>query len=96
MNVVYKGSHCLRHDKIKSGKDGFLVKNFVFSYNSTIFAADFCTIMKKTSIFRSARLVLMALTGFFLASCGEERYHVEGSISGATDSVLYFENMSLE
>ncbi len=96
MNVVYKGSHCLRHDKIKSGKDGFLVKNFVFSYNSTIFAADFCTIMKKTSIFRSARLVLMALTGFFLASCGEERFHVEGSISGATDSVLYFENMSLE
>ena len=53
--------------------------------------------MKKTSInvFKSVRSVALALIAFGLASCGGERFHVEGQISGAADSLLYFENMSL-
>lgn len=30
-----------------------------------------------------------------MTSCGEEKFHVEGTIAEATDSILYFENMSL-
>lgn len=31
-----------------------------------------------------------------LASCTEEKFHIEGQITEAADSLLYFENMSLE
>ena len=53
--------------------------------------------MKKTSInvFKSVRSVALALIACGLASCGGERFHVEGQINGAADSLLYFENMSL-
>ena len=53
--------------------------------------------MKKTSInvFKSVRSVALALIALGLASCGGERFHVEGQINGTADSLLYFENMSL-
>ena len=38
------------------------------------------------------RAALVALT---MASCGEKKFHIEGNISNAKDSVLYFENIAL-
>ena len=32
----------------------------------------------------------------FLASCGGKKFHVNGNITEAKDSMLYFENMSLD
>lgn len=45
---------------------------------------------------RHSLYVAAVAAALALASCGEERFRVEGSISGAADSVLYFENMSLD
>lgn len=42
----------------------------------------------------AAGIMALAISG--LASCGEKKFHVTGSISGAADSLLYFENMSLQ
>lgn len=39
---------------------------------------------------------MAAITAMTLASCGGETFRVEGSIAGAKDSLLYFENMSLQ
>lgn len=50
--------------------------------------------MKTISIFKKTAAAMMAVA--FLASCNEEKFHVEGNITNATDSLLYFENMSLE
>lgn len=44
-------------------------------------------------IFHAATAALAALT---LASCGKAKFHVEGMIADAADSLLYFENMSLQ
>lgn len=38
--------------------------------------------------------LLLSLLG--LTACNERKFHVEGTISGAEDSTLYFENMSLD
>ena len=39
---------------------------------------------------------LMIWTGAaLLAACGGEKFHVEGSVAGAADSVLYFEHVGL-
>ena len=39
----------------------------------------------------------LSLSGLLtLTSCNEKKFHVEGTITNAADSVLYFENMSLE
>lgn len=38
----------------------------------------------------------ITLAAFSFFSCGGENFRVEGNISGAKDSVLYFENMSLQ
>ncbi len=35
------------------------------------------------------------VTAFFLASCTGKKFHLSGNISNAKDSLLYFENMSL-
>jgi peroxiredoxin len=40
-------------------------------------------------------LSVIALAALSLASCGNKKFHVEGAISDAKDSTLYFENMSL-
>ena len=47
--------------------------------------------MKKTI---SSFAILMAV--IFLASCGGKKFHVNGNITEAKDSMLYFENMSLD
>lgn len=46
------------------------------------------------SIIRKSTFAMLAIIG--LASCSEEQFHVNGNITEAKDSVLYFENMSLE
>ena len=38
---------------------------------------------------------VMAIAACCLVSCGERRYHVEGSVSNAADSVLYFEHVGI-
>ena len=47
--------------------------------------------MKK--MFSAAALVMAA---FALVACSEKKFHVEGSIENAKDSLLYFENISLD
>lgn len=42
----------------------------------------------------SAAVVVMA--AFAFTACSEKKFHVEGSIDNAKDSLLYFENISLE
>ena len=41
------------------------------------------------------KFVIAALVALTLASCGEKKFHVEGAITHAKDSVLYFENIAL-
>jgi peroxiredoxin len=50
--------------------------------------------MKKTiSHLLSAAVIVMAALS--ITSCNEKKFHVNGTISDAKDSILYFENMSL-
>ncbi len=41
------------------------------------------------------KFMLAALAVLCMASCGEKKFHVEGSIVNAPDSVLYFENIGI-
>ena len=41
------------------------------------------------------KYVIIALAVLGMASCSEKKFHVEGSITNAKDSVLYLENISL-
>ena len=41
------------------------------------------------------KYVIAALVALTMASCGEKKFHVEGNITNAQDSVLYFENIAL-
>ena len=41
------------------------------------------------------KYVVVALAVLGMASCSEKKFHVEGSITNAKDSVLYLENISL-
>lgn len=38
----------------------------------------------------------MAVAALALAACGEQQFHVEGTVANAKDSVLYFENVGIE
>ena len=42
------------------------------------------------------KYLIMALAVLALASCNEKKFHVEGSISNAKDSLLLFENVGIE
>ena len=42
------------------------------------------------------KYVIIALAVLSMASCNEKKFHVEGTITGAQDSVLYFENIGIE
>ena len=42
------------------------------------------------------KYVVMALAVLGMASCSEKKFHVEGQITEAKDSVLYFENIGME
>lgn len=41
------------------------------------------------------KCIFAALVVLGMASCGEKKFHVEGNITNAKDSVLYFENIGL-
>jgi len=41
------------------------------------------------------KYAIAAMAALVLASCGEKKFHVEGTIANAKDSVLYFENIGL-
>lgn len=47
-------------------------------------------------ISRISRCTFIASCILFAASCSKGKFHVTGTISDAKDSVLYFENMSLD
>ena len=38
----------------------------------------------------------MMLAAIIITSCGGKKFHVDGNITEAADSILYFENMSLD
>lgn len=42
------------------------------------------------------KYMLAALAALTMASCGEKKFHVEGNITNAKDSVLYFEQTGIE
>lgn len=48
--------------------------------------------MKINSIFAALAVAVAAMS---VTSCTEKKFHVEGNVTGAKDSTLYFENMSL-
>lgn len=48
--------------------------------------------MKISRLFSVGAIMMAAL---FLVSCTEKKFHLSGNIDNATDSLLYFENMSL-
>lgn len=41
------------------------------------------------------KLVILAVAALAMASCSKNKFHVEGQINNAKDSVLYFENIGL-
>ena len=47
----------------------------------------------KKNVLKAAVMVLVTLA---LGSCSKEKFHITGTMSDAKDSVLYFENMSLD
>ena len=51
--------------------------------------------MIHTLFTRLLRIVLAAIAVLTVASCTERKFRVEGTITQAKDSILYFENMSL-
>ena len=40
--------------------------------------------------------MMMAMAVLAMASCSEKKFHVEGTIANAKDSVLYLENVGIE
>lgn len=51
--------------------------------------------MNIKSTTRLSSLALALLAAISMTSCNERKFHVEGTIENAADSILYFENMSL-
>lgn len=51
--------------------------------------------MKKT-IFNLLAVTATVLVAFILGSCGDKKFHVDGTIGGADGSMLYLENLSLD
>ncbi len=49
----------------------------------------------KMQIRRYLSLAVIVFAAFCVTSCTQKKFHVSGTISGAKDSLLYFENMSL-
>ena len=70
-----------------SNKFGFLLAYSYLCSRKTI------KTMKMKYISKAAAAVMVALT---VASCSNNKFKVEGQIDNAKDSVLYFENVSLE
>lgn len=51
--------------------------------------------MKIQAISKAAAAALFVLAAMTITSCGKKKFHVEGNISAAKDSTLYFENVGL-
>lgn len=51
--------------------------------------------MRKT-FFNLFAVTAAVFTAFMLGSCNEKKFHIDGTITSANDSTLYFENMSLD
>ena len=51
--------------------------------------------MRIICFIKSAAMAAMALVAVGITSCDQRKFHVEGTITDAKDSTLYFENMSL-
>lgn len=49
--------------------------------------------MNTSNMLKTAVVILTAMT---VASCSQKKFHIEGAISEAQDSVLYFENIGIE
>ena len=49
--------------------------------------------MKITKLYSAAVVVMAALT---FASCNNKKFHINGNITEAKDSMLYLENISLD
>lgn len=52
--------------------------------------------MFRKSFHYSLFTLAVAVAAVLLASCGKDRFHIEGTITDAKDSVLYLEHMSLD
>lgn len=50
----------------------------------------------KSRFFNYKVTLLLVAIASLLASCQQRKFHVDGTITNATDSVLYFENMALD
>ena len=59
----------------------------------TFAVVNITLIMKTSNILKTAAAILTAMT---VAACNQQKFHVEGTISEAEDSVLYLENVGLE
>jgi len=61
------------------------------SRKSCNFAPQIIKPMKKT-----VKILMTCAVAVVLAACGGKKFHVEGEVAGAKDSVLYFENVGLD
>ena len=50
----------------------------------------------KRPVTQIVRAISFAFALLAIASCGEKKFHVQGEIKEAKDSMLYFENISLD
>src|SRR3712207_7315331 len=53
------------------------------------------TLFPYTTLFRSFPVMALVLAIAGLSSCNNRKFNISGAIADAKDSVLYFENMSL-
>lgn len=78
--------------KIKKKGVFFVFQSFYITFAHGITYVKKTIKMKISKFFSVAVFTVAALT---LTSCNNKKFHVNGTISDAKDSVLYFENMSL-
>lgn len=51
----------------------------------------------KTRLFHKVITLALAVAAMAgVTSCNEKKFHIDGTITGAADSTLYFENMGLD
>ena len=85
MQIGHKGTHYYNNKRIIN------LRIIVFYYL-------FCTFAAKITIFASImkKYLMIAVAALAIASCSEKKFHVEGSISNAKDSLLLLENVGIE
>ena len=65
-----------------------------FLFGESIFSTIF--VRKFINLGKMRKYLITAIAVLAMASCSEKKFHVEGNITNAKDSVLYFENVGLE